>query len=110
VRLDAIIQAAVCQKAGASAALPLSHLQDPCRVCSGAQKLKAEGNDSFKLKNFPDAIRKYTGTLDILDQLDGASISCPNSVRGRPPSQYYCLTPKGVQRNVVASRITRTRL
>ena len=40
-------------------------------MCSGAQKLKAEGNNSFKLKNFPDAIRKYTGTLDILNQLDG---------------------------------------
>lgn len=43
---------------------------------AGAQDLKAQGNDSFKLRNFPDAIRKYTGTLDILNQLDGASTSC----------------------------------
>lgn len=39
---------------------------------AGATQLKDLGNQAFKQKNYPEAIRKYTGTLDILDQMDGA--------------------------------------
>lgn len=54
----------------------------------GAQDLKAQGNESFKLRNFPDAIRKYTGSLDILNQLDGRSNSPSQCMLAEPAVHF----------------------
>ena len=40
------------------------------RLPAGAQKMKDQGNEAFKSKDYKAAARKYTSTLDILDQLD----------------------------------------
>jgi hypothetical protein len=76
---------------------------------TGATELKNLGNQAFKQTNYPEAIRKYTSTLDILDQMDGThklrpvfalALSQPPITLTAPVAHRGVRANNGVQKSV----------